>query len=93
MRTELLAQHRAHLVGVGRGGDHEARGRADDQRRHLRHETVADRENGVRARGLADVHAALDDTDEDAADDVDDDDENAEDRVALHVLGGTVHAP
>ena len=63
----------------------------DDQRRHLRHEAVTDGEQRVRAGRLRQRHALLHDADEDAADDVDGDDEHAEDRVALHVLGGAVH--
>ena len=90
-RSSWSASVRAHARAAGGVRDHDAGGGADDQRRDLRDETVADREDRVLRQRLADRQAALERADEDAADDVDGRDEQAGDRVALHELGGTVH--
>jgi hypothetical protein len=91
MRAQLRGDHRADaLVAAGRG-DHDAGGGARDERRHLRHQAVADREQRVVGGGLGERQPALHDADEDAADDVDDRDQDGRDGVALHELGRAVH--
>ena len=91
--AQLTAKHHANAIGAGGAGHHETGGGADNERRHLRHESVADGENGVGAGSLRDVHVALHYANEDATENVDDDHHNAEDGIALHVLGRAVHGP
>ena len=69
---ELLATVEPRsLLGARRAGDDDAGGDRDQQRRDLRDEAVADRQQREVLAGLGDRHALLDDADEDAADDVD----------------------
>ena len=63
----------------------------DDQRRHLRHDAVADGQQRVGGQRLAPAHAVLHHADHQAADDVHQDDEDAGDRVALDEPAGAVH--
>ena len=91
LRAELRREHLAHPRAARRVRHHDAGGGADDQRRDLRDETVADREDRVLRQRLADRQSALERADEDAADDVDRRDEQAGDRVALHELRRAVH--
>ena len=91
MRAELRGEHDAHALGARRGGDDDTGGGGDDQRRDLRDEAVADGEDRVGRRRVGERHVALHDADEDPAEHVDEHDEDAEDGVALHVLGRTVH--
>ena len=70
---------------------HQAGGHRDDQRRNLRHQPVADGEQGVGAPRLAHRHLVLHDADEEAAEDVDHQDDDAGNGVTAHELGGTVH--
>jgi hypothetical protein len=93
VRAQLVGHHRADaLVAAGRG-DHDAGRRARDQRRHLRHQPVADRQDRVVGRRLAEREAALHHPDEDPADDVDEGDQDRGDGVPLHELRGAVHGP
>ena len=78
------------LVGTGARDDQAARNR-DHQRRNHRHQAVADGENGVGLERLAQIHAVLQDADQEAGDDVDAGDENAGHRVALREARGAVH--
>ena len=57
----------------------------------MRHKPVADGEHGVSRRRLADRHAFLHRTDDNAADDVDENDEKPRDRVAAHEFRRAVH--
>ena len=88
---ELL--HQRLVGGAADAGlrDQQARRGGDDQRRDLRDQAVADRQQRVGARGVGEAHALLGDADDDAADDVDEDDEQAGDRVAAHEFRGAVH--
>ena len=63
----------------------------DEQRRDLADQAVADGEEGVGLRRLAQRHALLEHADDQAADDVDDGDDDAGDGVALDELHGAVH--
>ncbi len=81
---------------VGGAGDagfrhQEAGGGGDDQRGNLRHQAVADGEDGVGVRRVGKGKALLGDADDHAADDVDEDDEQAGDGVAAHEFGSAVH--
>ena len=89
--TELRREHLAHAGAARRVGHHDAGGRADDQRRDLRDETIADCEDRVLRQRLTDRQSALERADEDAADDVDRRDQQSGDRVALHELRRAVH--
>ena len=91
MRAELRREHDAHPGAARRVRDHDAGGRAHDERRDLRDETIADGEDGVLRERLTHRQTFLHDADEDAAHDVDRRDEEAGDRVALHELGRAVH--
>ena len=82
---------RAEVRVLVRTRDEDARRDADDERRHLRDETVADREQRVLLQRLQDRHALLRDADRETADDIDQRDEDARDRVASDELRGTVH--
>jgi hypothetical protein len=64
-------EHYAHAIPAAAVRHHDAGGRADDQRRNLRDESVADGEDRVLRQRLADRQSALERADEDAADDVD----------------------
>ena len=63
----------------------------DEQRRNLRDEARADREQRVRLHRLAGRHARAADADHEAADQVDDDDHDRRDRVALDEPHRAVH--
>ena len=88
---ELLHQRLVGGAADAGLGDQQARRGGDDQRRHLRDQAVADGQQRVGARGLAEAEALLGDADDDAADDVDEDDQQARDRVAAHEFRGAVH--
>ena len=88
---ELLHQR---LVGGARDaglGDQEAGGGRHDQRRDLRHQSVADGEQRIGARRVAEGKPLLGDADDRPADDVDEHDEQAGDGVAAHEFRGAVH--
>jgi hypothetical protein len=87
---ELLGQRDPELAVVG-AGDQEGRAGRHQERRDLRHQAVADRQDREGAGGVAERHVALGDADDDAADDVDREDEQAGDRVAADELRGAVH--
>jgi hypothetical protein len=87
-----LAQQRlvGRLADAGLG-DQQAGGGRDDQRRHLRHQAVADGEQRVARGRLGEADVLLGDADDHAADDVDEHHQQAGDRVAAHELRGAVH--
>ena len=91
MRTQLSAQYHAHAIAARCAGHHQTGRGADNERGHLRHQSVTDGEQRVRAAGFRQRHALLHNANKDAAQNVHGDHEDAENRVALHVLGGTVH--
>ncbi len=68
----------------------EARGDGDDDRRDLRDEPVADRQDRVGLDRLTDRHAMRDHPGREADDQIEDGDQQARDGVALHELRGTV---
>ena len=74
-----------------RARDEDAGGDGDQQRRDLRAQAVADRQQRELLGGLAERHALLHDADDDAADQVDQRDQDAGHRVALDELRGAVH--
>ena len=88
---ELLHQRLVGGAADARFRDQQARRGGDDQRRHLRHQAVADGQQRIGVRGIAEAKALLGDADDDAADDVDEDDQQARDRVAAHEFRGAVH--
>ena len=90
---ELPADLAAERVALLLGGDARHRdpgGDREQERRDLRDEAVADREERVAPRGRRDVHPAERAGDEPAGD-VDEDDGDARDRVPLHELERAVH--
>src|SRR6185437_8482135 len=79
-------------LGVGGcAGDDDARRHRDHQRRNLRHDAIANRQQSVSVRGVTPRQAVLHHAYGQAADDVDHDDEDAGDRIALHELGCAIH--
>ncbi|MNQ92544.1 hypothetical protein D3C85_1079750 [compost metagenome] len=89
---ERIAQHlREHVapqvaVITVDAGDDEACADGDQQRGNLRHQPIADGQQGVGRQGRGHVHAHLPDTNGHAADEVDEDNDDAGDRVALDEL-------
>jgi hypothetical protein len=88
---ELLGQRLRRLARDARLRHEEARGGRDDQRRDLRDEAVAHRQDRIHAARVAEGHVLLGDADDDAADDIDEGDEQAGDGIAAHELRGAVH--
>ena len=66
-------------------------GRREQQRRNLRNEPVADRQQRVQAPGLGKREIVLQNADEQPADDVEREDQDAGDGVAANEFTGTVH--
>jgi hypothetical protein len=90
--ADLAAQGPALLLLRGDARHRDPRGDGEEEGGNLRHEAVADREEGVPAGGLGDRHPAQRARDE-AADDVHEHDGDPGDRVALHELERAVHRP
>ena len=88
---DLVADVVAEVLLGRRARDEDAGGDGDQQRRDLRGEAVADRQQRELVRGLAERQALLHDADDDAADEVDQRDQDAGHRVALDELRGAVH--
>ena len=87
-----LRRHLAAEVGARCGArHHDARRGRDQQRRHLRHQAVADGQDRVDLGRALDVEPALHHADEEPADDVDAGDHDAGDGVAADELAGAVH--
>ncbi len=61
------------------------------QRGNLRHQAVADRQDGIGLHRIHDGYVVHRDADDQSADDVDQGDDDAGDGVALHELHGAVH--
>jgi hypothetical protein len=72
-------------------GDQKACGDRNDQRRHLRDQAVADREECVGVAGLGEAQPLLHDADHHPADHVDQQHQQARDRIAAHEFRGAVH--
>ena len=90
--AEHLATHRLRHVLRTRGTGDQHRHRAgDQQRRQLRHQAVADRQQGIGGRGIAERHAMLQHAHGQATEHVDEQDQDAGDGVAADELAGTVH--
>ena len=90
--AEHLTAHLEAQVGSAAGARHHDAGRGrDQQRRHLRHQAVADGEDGERLDGGGQRHVVADQPGQQAAHDVDRRDDEAGDRVAAHELAGAVH--
>ena len=81
-RQIMLRRHPRH--------DHR-RGDRQQQRRHLRHQPIANRQQQIGARGIGQRQAMLNGTQHQPADNVDGQDQHTRDRVALHELGRAVH--
>ena len=90
-REHLLGDLAADVVLLADARDDHRRGDRDQQRRDLRDQPVADREQDVAVGGLRRGQVVLGDADDEAADHVDDEDQEAGDRVAAHELAGAVH--
>ncbi len=85
--AELGSQPR---LGAGPRNDHAA-GNGDHQRRDDRNQTVSDRQHRVGLEGMLQVHAVLDDADQESRQDVDGRDQNARDCVPLRESRRAVH--
>ena len=90
LRADVLAQVVALLLAADARHDDAGAGGDEDGGDHA-HQTVADGEQRVLLRRVADLHAPLHHADDEAADDVDDGDDDAGDGVALHELHRAVH--
>ena len=82
----LLRDLAADVVLLADARHHHRRGDRDQQRRDLRDQRVADREQDVAVGRLRRRQVVLRDADDEAADDVDEQDQHAGDRVAAHEL-------
>jgi len=90
---ELGDQRGRDGAAAGTVGHQQAGRGADDQRRDLRHQAVADGQRAVGGQRLGRRHAVLRHADDEAADQVDEGDDQAGDGVAAHELGRAVHGP
>ena len=91
-RVEHLAGNlAADVLVLADTRDHHRCGHRDQQRRDLRHQRVAHRQQDVAVRGLCGGEVVLRHADHEAADDVDEQDQQACHRVAAHEFAGTVH--
>ncbi|MGF6302212.1 hypothetical protein OKW42_005565 [Paraburkholderia sp. WC7.3d] len=91
VREQLPGQLRADvLVGCDARHDHAGR-RRNHQRRNLRDEAVADRQQRVVLARRGKTHVVLDHADDQPADDVDHHDQETGDRIAAHELARAVH--
>ena len=90
-RGKLAENFGAELAIRRRAGDDDARRGRNDQRGHLRHNAVADRQQGILLQRLRPVEPALGDADDPAGDDVDHDDDDRGDRITLHELARAIH--
>ncbi|MNS93219.1 hypothetical protein D3C72_1273770 [compost metagenome] len=90
--SEQLADHLLTDVFVGAyaSHDHTRRGR-DHQRRDLRHQTVTDRQQRIAFRRMAHIHAMLEYTHQQTADDVNHHDQDPGDGIPAHEFTRTVH--
>ena len=84
---DLLAQRR----GARHARHDDRNGRRRQQRRNLRDETVADRQQRVDSAGFGERQTVVERADHEPAEHVDDEDQDAGDRVAAHELAGAVH--
>ncbi len=66
-------------------------GNRNQQRRNRRDQTVSDRQDGESRQCRGDIHAVLEDADEQAANDIDQRDQYRRHRVALREPNGSVH--
>ena len=89
-RTPACEIRAQPVVGAGAGHDQAARNR-DHQRRDHRHQAVADGQHGVGFERVAQIHAVLQDADQEAGDDVDAGDQDAGHGIALREARGAVH--
>ena len=87
MAGQFIAQF---LLGGG-AGDQDAGGGGGDEGGNLRHQAVADGEEGEALQGLVDGHALLHDADGKAAQHIDEGDENGGDGVAADEFARAVH--
>jgi hypothetical protein len=90
---QLPGQFLAQFLLGGGAGDEDARRRGSDQGGNLRHQAVADGEQGEALQGLVDRHAPLHDADGKSAQDIDERDQNGGDGVAAHKFARAVHRP
>ena len=81
----------AHVLGSGHAGDHDRRRGGQQQRGNLRHQAVADGQQGIDARRLASRQVVLQGTDGHATEQGDEHDQQAGDGVTAHEFAGTVH--
>ena len=89
---QQLADHLlADVLVGGHPGHGDAGGGGNHQRRNLRHQAVADGQQGVGAAGVGERHIVLQHADQQAADDVHRHDHQAGHGVAPDELAGTVH--
>ena len=93
LREELVDDVLAErlVIDIAHARHDDARRDGDEQRRNLRDETVADREDAVLRDGPADLLAVHEHAHADAADDVDGGHDQPRDRIALDELHRAVH--
>ncbi len=92
MLAEHLADHGpAHVLRTRGAGHQQGDRRGDQQGRQLRHQAVADRQQGIGGGGIHEAHAVLEHAHRHAADEVDEQDQDGGDGVAADELVGAVH--
>ncbi len=88
---QLPDQLLADVVFAGNAAHHHTRRGGDHQRRDLRHQAVADGQQGVVLGRSRQIQIVLQHADDQTADDVDEHDDDAGDRIAAHELA--THRP
>ena len=68
---DLPADFRVQLAFAGAAGHDEGTGEGDHQRRYYRDKAVTDRQDRVGLKGLPDIHAVLEDPNQESGNDVD----------------------
>src|SRR5258708_34239136 len=87
LRHDLLA----HVMRPRYARDQDGDRHRQQQRRYLRHQSVADREQRIGAAGVGQRHAVLTRADDGAAEQIDEHDQDAGDGIAAYELARAVH--
>ena len=91
MGEQLLAEIAAEGTVGGSAGDDQAAGDGDQQRRNHGNQAIADGQDGVGLQRVAKGNVELEDTNQEAGDDIDGGEKNGGEGVALAEAGGAVH--
>ena len=89
--ADLTHQLLAQILPAGAAGYNHGSSNRQQQRRHLRDQTVADRQGNIGARGGIESQAMLGHADDQTTEDIDGQNQKTGDGIALHEFGGTVH--